>query len=148
MRDILGNSVLMCSLGCWAVAQALKVLWGLVKERRLDLRLLVSAGGMPSSHSAFVTALATAVAIREGLDSTAFAICAALAAVVMYDAAGVRRATDVQARILNQILDELFRGQPLSEEHLRELIGHTPFEVFVGAALGAILAWLGMRFWG
>jgi len=145
MRDILSNSVLLCSLGCWAIAQVLKMLWCLVTKGKLDLRLLVSAGGMPSSHSAFVTALATAVAIREGLGSTAFAICVALAAVVMYDAAGVRRATDVQARILNQILDELFRGQSLSEEHLRKLIGHTLLDVVVGATLGAALAWLGMR---
>lgn len=126
------------------MAQVSKVLYHLLAGNGLDLRLLVSTGGMPSSHSTFVCSLATAVAIREGVGSSAFAICVALAAVVMYDAAGVRRAASIQARLLNQMLDELFRGQPISEEHVRELIGHTPFEVLVGAALGMVLTWLWM----
>jgi hypothetical protein len=126
------------------VAQGLKVLFHLAIEGRLDLRYLASAGGMPSSHSAFAASLATAVAIQDGLRSPLFAVAAAFAIVVMFDAQGVRQATSVQARILNQIIDELFQGHPISEERLRELIGHTPVEVFVGAALGIVLTRLWM----
>jgi hypothetical protein len=96
---------------------------------------------MPSSHSALVCALATAIGIKEGLSSTLFALAFALAVIVMYDAAGVRRAAMMQARILNQIVDELFQGHPISETRLRELLGHTPFEVVVGAILGVVGAW-------
>jgi len=97
---------------------------------------------MPSSHSALVAALATAVGLREGLNSSLFAISVILAMVVMYDAAGVRRAASAQARILNQILDELFQGHPIQEERLRELLGHTPIQVLVGAAMGVTITWL------
>jgi len=144
MSGILRNPTLTVPLACWAVAQALKVIYHLAVQRKLDLRLLTSAGGMPSSHSAFVSALATAVGLREGWDSSAFAICVVFASVVMYDAAGVRRAASRQASILNRILDELFRGQPLSEERLLELIGHTPIQVVVGAAIGIGLTWIWM----
>jgi len=142
MSELVGNTTLTVPLFCWAVAQALKVIYHLAVQRKLDLRLLTSAGGMPSSHSAFVSALATAVGLREGWDSSAFAICVVFASVVMYDAAGVRRAASRQASILNRILDELFSGQPLSEERLLELIGHTPIQVVVGAALGIGLTWV------
>ena len=95
---------------------------------------------MPSSYSAAVSALATAIAISEGLDSAAFAIALVTALVVLYDAAGVRRAASIQANVLNQILTELFSGRPIAQTHLRELIGHTPFEVLVGAGLGVGIA--------
>jgi len=145
VNELMRNTSLTTPLLCWAVAQVLKVVYHLTAQRKLDLRLLTSAGGMPSSHSAFVSALATAVGIREGIDSSAFAICVVFASVVMYDAAGVRRAASRQASILNRILDELFRGQPLSEERLLELIGHTPIQVVVGAAIGIVLTWLLMK---
>jgi len=105
------------------------------------LRLLTSASGMPSSHSAMVCALATGIAIRDGSASSIFVVAFVLAVIVMYDAAGVRRAASIQARILNQIIDELFQGHPISETRLRELLGHTPVEVLAGAALGVALAW-------
>ncbi|MCR4408386.1 MAG: divergent PAP2 family protein [Anaerolineae bacterium] len=142
VSELLRNTSLTVPLICWAVAQALKVFYHLTTQRKLDLRLLTSAGGMPSSHSAFVSALATAIGLREGMGSSDFAICVVFASVVMYDAAGVRRAASRQASILNRILDELFRGQPLSEERLWELIGHTPIQVVVGAIIGIVLAWL------
>jgi acid phosphatase family membrane protein YuiD len=136
------NSVLLIPIYCAIVAQLVKVLYHLIAHRKLDLRLLTTAGGMPSSHATFVTSLATAVGVREGWNSTAFAISVALAIVVMYDAAGVRRAASIQARILNRILDELFAGEPLSEQRLRELLGHTPTEVLVGALIG-----IGLTLW-
>jgi acid phosphatase family membrane protein YuiD len=117
----------------------------LIWKRKLNLGLLTSAAGMPSSHSAMVIALATGIAIRDGSGSNLFAVALALALIVMYDAAGVRRAASIQARILNQIIDELFQGHPISETHLRELLGHTPIEVLAGAALGGVIAWWWMR---
>ncbi|HCI81682.1 MAG TPA: hypothetical protein DHW02_18550, partial [Ktedonobacter sp.] len=106
------------------------------QQRRLILSRLVSSGGMPSSHSALVTGLATATGRVSGVSSASFAIAVVVASIVMYDAAGVRRAVSIQARILNQMIEELFEGKPLAEKRLRELIGHTPVQVFVGALLG------------
>ena len=140
MTEIFANRVFMAAAWAWAVAQTLKVLFYSMRERRVNLRWLVTMGGMPSSHSATVAGLATAVGLREGVRSTPFAIALAFALVVMYDAAGVRRAAMTQARILNQIVDELFQGHPISETRLRELLGHTPVEVFVGAILGIAIA--------
>ena len=138
------SSVLIISACAWAVAQLIKVVVVLVRERRLDLSYLVSGGGMPSAHSSTVCALTTAVAMIEGLDSVAFGIAAILAIVVMYDAAGVRRSVGRQSIVLNRIVKELIDRRPRSEiEHdLRELIGHTPFQVIVGAILGVGIAWL------
>ena len=91
---------------------------------------------MPSSHSALVTALAASTGRVTGIDSVTFAIAFVLAAIVMYDAAGVRRAVSIQARILNLMIDEAFQGKPFAEKRLRELIGHTPIQVIVGGLLG------------
>ena len=102
---------------------------------------MVSMGGMPSSHTTLVCALATTVAILHGLNSTYFAISTLFAAVVMYDAAGVRQTVSVQSTLLNRMLDELFKGKPAFEERVRELIGHTKIEVITGAILGVLLAW-------
>ena len=141
MNELLANRIAQATFVSWAIAQVLKVLIELIWRRKLNLRLLTSAGGMPSSHSASVCALATAIAIREGAGSTLFVLSIVFAIVVMYDAAGVRLAASIQARILNQIIDELFQGHPISETRLRELIGHTPIEVFAGAVLGIAGSW-------
>ncbi|HET6317003.1 MAG TPA: divergent PAP2 family protein [Chloroflexota bacterium] len=140
MEALLANDVLVACVMAWAIAQITKPLIYYVYYHRLNLRYLVSAGGMPSSHSAVVVALATRIGINTGLDSIAFALAAVFAAVVMYDAAGVRRAVSLQARVLNRMLTEMFEAQHFNERRLRELIGHTPFEVFVGALLGALSA--------
>lgn len=141
MNELLANRVAQATFVSWAIAQILKVLVELVWRHKLNLRLLTSAGGMPSSHSASVCALATAVGIREGASSTLFVVALLFAIIVMYDAAGVRRAASIQARILNQIIDELFQGHPISETRLRELLGHTPIEVVAGAVLGISGSW-------
>src|SRR6266487_227244 len=135
-NSLLDNRVLLAAFLAWAVAQVTKTVYELFKERRLVLSRLVSSGGMPSSHSALVTGLATATARTTGVGSAAFAITVVLASIVMYDAAGVRRAVSIQARILNQMIDEAFQGHPFAEKRLRELIGHTPVQVIVGALLG------------
>lgn len=140
MESVLANKVLMSCVIAWAIAQISKPLIFLVRHRQLDLRYLATSGGMPSSHSAVVCALATRIGLDTGLSSTPFALGAIFAAVVMYDAAGVRRAVSVQARILNRMLTEMIEAQRFNEERMRELIGHTPVEVFVGALLGALTA--------
>lgn len=137
MRSTLfDNRVLISAFLAWAIAQVSKTIYELFRQRKLIISRLVSSGGMPSSHSALVTGLATATGRLDGVGSTAFAISVVLAGIVMYDAAGVRRAVSIQARILNQMLDEAFAGHPIAEKRLRELIGHTPFQVFVGGLLG------------
>lgn len=136
MKTILDNRVLIASVLAWAVAQLSKTLYELIRFRKLRFNRLVSSGGMPSSHSAFVTSLAAATGRVAGVDSVVFAIAVVLAAIVMYDAAGVRRAVSIQARILNQMIDEAYQGKPFAEKRLRELIGHTPTQVIVGGLLG------------
>ena len=140
MDALFANDVLAACVMAWLVAQFSKPLLHYVHSRHLSLRYFVTAGGMPSSHSAVVVALATRVGFDTGLSSVPFAVTAVFAAVVMYDAAGVRRAVSVQARLLNRMLTEMIEAQRFNEERLRELIGHTPFEVFVGALLGALSA--------
>ena len=140
MDALFGNDVLGACVVAWLLAQFSKPVLHYAHTRRLSLRYLVSAGGMPSSHSAVVVALATRVGADAGLSSVAFALAAVFAAVVMYDAAGVRRAVSLQARILNRMLTEMIEAQHFNEARLRELIGHTPFEVFVGALIGALSA--------
>jgi len=135
-KTILDNHILIAASIAWAVAQVSKTIYELIRQRKLLINRLVSSGGMPSSHSALVTGLATATARVSGIDSAAFAITVVLASIVMYDAAGVRRAVSIQARILNQMIDEAFQGHPFAEKRLRELIGHTPIQVLVGGLLG------------
>ncbi len=140
MITLFDNRILVASFIAWAIAQLSKTIYELIRYRKLRLSRVVSAGGMPSSHSALVMALATATGRITGIDSAAFAISLVLAAIVMYDAAGVRRAVSIQARILNQMIDEAFQGKHFAEQRLRELIGHTPIQVLVGALLGVGVA--------
>ena len=136
LEALLGNRVLIAPLLAWLIAQLIKTLMILVRNRRLDLRKFVSAGGMPSAHSAVVMALVTAVGRRQGVDSPVFALAVWFAVIVMYDAAGVRRAVGAQAGILNRMLDDVFVSHNFNEKRLVELIGHTPVQVIAGAILG------------
>ncbi|HYZ01751.1 MAG TPA: divergent PAP2 family protein [Candidatus Binatia bacterium] len=133
---------LLPALVAWAIAQALKLLLTSVRERRLNLRALADTGGMPSSHSAIVMGLTTAVGRYDGLGSSTFAIALIFSIVVMYDAQGVRRAAGRQAEVLNRLIEDVFAQRGLREERLRELIGHTPFQVLVGAGLGVAVGFL------
>jgi acid phosphatase family membrane protein YuiD len=128
-------------------AQAIKLVVDLIKNQKLNIRALVTTGGMPSSHSALVSALATGIDMTSGWSSPEFAIATIFAIIVMYDAAGVRQAAGKQARILNQIIDELFQENPeFNEDRLKELLGHTPFQVIMGLLLGVLIAWLACRY--
>lgn len=138
--ELLQNSVLWVSVLAWFVAQTLKVILTLLAKRRFDIKRFVGSGGMPSSHSAFVVSMATSIGQTNGYDSVSFALSTAFALVVMYDAAGVRRAAGRQAAVLNDIIDMLQAKKGLSEKKLKELIGHTPIEVFVGAGLGIFIS--------
>ena len=133
---------LLPALVAWAIAQALKLLLTSVRHRRLNLRALADTGGMPSSHSAIVMGLTTAVGRYDGLGSSTFAIALIFSIVVMYDAQGVRRAAGRQAEVLNRLIEDVFAQRGLREERLRELIGHTPFQVLVGAGLGVAVGFL------
>ncbi len=132
------NRELWAAVSGWFFAQFIKILITLRKEGKFNLGHLVASGGMPSSHSALVTGLATSAARVNGLNSSVFALAAVFAGVVMYDAAGVRLAVSRQARILNMMLDDVFHERGLQEERLRELIGHTPIQVFAGAFIGIV----------
>jgi uncharacterized protein len=135
-HSLFDNRVLIAAFLAWALAQISKIFYELIRQRKLVISRLVSSGGMPSSHSALVTGMATATGRELGVVSPIFAIAVVLASIVLYDAAGVRRAVSIQARILNQMIEEAFQGSPMAEKRLRELIGHTPVQVFVGALLG------------
>ncbi len=135
------NRVLGISLLSWFIAQALKTLISSIRRKRLDIGSMIGSGGMPSSHAAFVVSLAFSIGWQAGFDSALFALSAVFALVVMYDAAGVRRAAGKQARLLNQIVVEIVEEGHLPQyETLKELIGHTPVQVFAGALLGALIA--------
>jgi acid phosphatase family membrane protein YuiD len=120
----------------WAIAQAAKVILTSWRQRRLNLRVLAETGGMPSSHAAIVMGMTTAVGKYAGVSSAAFAIALIFSFVVMYDAAGLRRAAGRQAAILNRLVEDLVHMRGMQEQKLRELLGHTPVEVVVGAVLG------------
>jgi len=124
------------ALVAWGIAQLTKLVVHSVRQRRLDLRILASMGGFPSSHSALVMALTAVIARLNGVGSPLFALALIFSVVVMYDAAGVRRAAGHQAAVLNRLIDDLFQHRRIAEQRLRELLGHTPIEVFAGAALG------------
>ena len=141
VAEIFHNQTLVVALLACLTAQGLKLAIELIRNRKVNFRYLVTTGGMPSAHSALVGALATSVGLTMGWASSEFAIACLFAVIVMYDAAGVRQAAGKQAKILNQLIDELFQEEHnLNEERLKELLGHTPFQVLVGLSLGISIA--------
>ena len=140
--DPRGWQVIAVTILCSALAQTFKIVAKYIKTGKLDMRTLAKTGGMPSSHSCCTMGMAVSVGLIEGFNSISFAIALCLAFIVMYDAAGVRRTVGLQARVLNQIMTEIFSEHPrLSSERIKEFLGHTPVEVFVGAAFGSFIAW-------
>lgn len=134
--------IIATTLSAWLSAQLLKVMTSYIKYRRLQWERLVGAGGMPSSHTALVVSLTTAIGLKEGVDSSVFAVSFVLAAVVMYDATGVRRAAGKQAKVINRLVHHMRVEHTLPEfNKLKELLGHTPLEVLAGAALGILVAY-------
>ena len=137
------NRILLTGLVAWLCSQVMKTIIHLIIHKRFEWERLMGDGGMPSSHSATVMAIAVATGLRCGWDSPVFAVSAILALVVMHDARGVRQETGKQAKVINNILqlfESMGQGKLTPEETLKELVGHTRRQVFVGAALGAVIA--------
>lgn len=145
VMEIAANRVLWAGFGAWLVAQIVKPPLHYLTSREWNWGLLLSAGGMPSSHSALVIGTTIAIGLQEGFDSAVFAIAWVVSMVVVYDATGVRRQAGDHARILNLMIDELFTGHPLAEKELKERLGHTPREVVGGILLGLVTALLVVR---
>ena len=134
--DLFENKALLAAILAWFAAQVIKVLLVLFDEKKLDLSKMISSGGMPSSHSALITAMTASVGKTTGLDSVAFAIAAVTSLVVMYDAANVRREAGKHAELLNKIARDLYPDNHMNQEKLKELLGHKQIEVAAGAILG------------
>ena len=140
MQAFLSNTILIAALIAWSIAQLVKVPLNYLLKHEWDWSLLMSAGGMPSSHSALSVAVTYAIGLTQGFGSPLFALALVLAMIVLYDATGVRRQAGEHARVINAIVSDLVAGHPLKEEQLKELLGHTPGEVIAGATLGLVVA--------
>lgn len=140
VKAFFGNYMLVSAIMGWFTAQVIKIFTNLFVKKEFDIKMLFSNGGMPSSHSSTVLALATAAAVHSGLGSPIFAVSGILAVIVMNDAFGVRWQAGVQAQIINKMIMELFSNKEEFDVKLKEIIGHTPFQVFMGALLGFVIA--------
>jgi acid phosphatase family membrane protein YuiD len=138
--NLFSSKIFLATLVAWVIAQGFKVLLYWYRHHKINFRLFVGTGGMPSSHSALVTSLSTAIGLETGWTSPVFLLSLGMALVIMSDAAGVRRAAGQQAKILNEIMDDLYSAKPVADTRLKELLGHTPVQVFVGAFIGIAVA--------
>ncbi len=144
LSQIVHNDPLMAAGMAWLLAQLIKVPLDYMFTREFNWHLLLSAGGMPSSHAALVAGLCWAIGLEYGFNSPVFAVAAVVAIIVIYDATGVRRAAGEHARVINRMIEDLASGHPLKEEELKELLGHTPGQVLAGTIFGVLvgsLAW-------
>ncbi len=148
MKDLLTNKWLWIPLATWLLVQIFKLIVEIfnAKDRKINFRRIIGAGGMPSSHTACIMSLATSIGMSEGFGSPLFALASVFCFIVMYDAAGVRRAAGKQARVLNKIIEA--DGEDINvQEKLVELLGHTPVEVFVGLIIGIVMGCLFCHLW-
>jgi hypothetical protein len=134
------NEIFVTVVVAWFIAQSAKVFLGVISEKRFNFKWFVDTGGMPSSHAATVSALAGAIGLRYGYKSSIFAITLVFAWIVLMDAQGFRRSVGKQAEILNTVLDDIYWKKKIKEEKLKELLGHTPVEVLIGAIIGILVA--------
>jgi hypothetical protein len=148
LREIFHNKILIITLTVWGLAQCIKVFLGVVRERRFNFRWFIGTGGMPSSHAAGATALATTIGLERGFSSVIFALAAVFALVTMFDAQGVRRATGQQAEILNRIMEDIYWKGKIESNRLAELIGHTPIQVVIGSIIGCFMSIIFYDMWG
>jgi hypothetical protein len=137
-KPFLDNHIFWVTVTAWIIAQTIKVVLGVIREKRFNFRWFIGTGGMPSSHAAGVSSLATSIGIIYGFNSPIFAITMVFTLIVLFDAQGVRRSTGRQAEILNKMLEDIYWKKKLDNEKLREFIGHTPVEVFAGIILGVL----------
>lgn len=136
------NYIFGTTVAAWLIAQSIKVMLGVFREKRFNFRWFVGTGGMPSSHAAGVSALATSIGVSYGFDSALFAVTLVFSLVVLFDAQGVRYSTGKQAEILNRMLDDIYWKKRMDDKELKEFLGHTPVEVFAGIALGIVVSLL------
>lgn len=140
--EILSNRIIQAAALAWAIAQGLKVLLTFMISKKFDSTRVFGSGGMPSSHSAMTCAMLMMIGYTEGFSSAVFALAFCFSGVVMYDAAGVRRSTGKNAAVINRLIDRLYTDGSFDEEHLKELVGHTPIQVLAGALLGILIGTL------
>ncbi len=140
LQQFFSNKAVWVSIATGLIAQFLKVVINIIRYRSFNFRWFVETGGMPSSHSAFVSGVAVATGMAAGFDSAPFVVALTVAIIVVYDAAGVRRAVGKQAEILNEIAELLHEHKDVPPERLKELIGHTPIEVFIGVLTGIFIS--------
>lgn len=142
--DIFENYTLICAVTAWAIAQLIKFILTLAFSKTVDFKKFIATGGMPSSHTSTVCALATSIGLIEGFSSVSFSLAAILAVVVMVDATGVRRATGENAKVLNKLISDVFveKNSEYFTKDLKELVGHKPIEVLCGAFLGILIPFI------
>jgi len=140
LGQLLHNDVVIATFLGWFSAQLIKVISGVIREKRFNFKWFVGTGGMPSSHAAGVTALTTSVGLYEGVGTALFGVTLMFCVIVLCDAQGVRRASGKQAEILNTIMDDIYWKKKIQEDKLKELLGHTPIQVLAGMVIGIIVA--------
>lgn len=147
MGNILDNKILIITLAVWAIVQGIKVSLGIIRERKFNFKWLIGTGGMPSSHAAGASALATTCGLDIGFDSAIFALAVVFALVTMFDAQGVRRSSGQQAVVLNQVLDDIYWKGKIESNRLIEFFGHTPIQVIIGSLLGILISCVFYTLW-
>ena len=140
VRGWSANQAFLSWLTACLVAQAIKIVLGVIRLKRFDFQWLIGTGGMPSTHASGVTALSTSIGFSNGFDSPLFAISVAFTVITLFDAQGVRRWSGRQAQILNKMLEDIYFKRRIHEQRLKELAGHTPIEVLAGMAVGLVTA--------
>ena len=136
----LQNRVLVAGVFAWVVGQFLKFPLEYIFNKHWNWGIMFSSGGMPSSHSALVTAVALSIGFQDGFDTSIFALATAMAMIIIYDAAGVRRQAGIHAERINEIMKNFIESRHFEEEDLKEMLGHTPFEVIAGVLLGFFIS--------
>ena len=139
-NDLIHNRVVIAAVLAWSIGQFLKFPMEYLLNKRWNWGIMFSSGGLPSSHSSLVTAVMITIGLQEGFDTAIFALSAAIAMIVIYDAAGVRRQAGIHAARINEIMKNFFESGQLPEKELKEMLGHTPFEVITGVLLGILIS--------
>ncbi len=139
-RQLLANELIWATLTSWFVAQAIKIILNVVKYRKFNFFWVITTGGMPSAHASSVACLSVYIGLVKGFSSILFGFSVVFALMVMFDAQTWRRSIGIQARILNNVIDDIYAGRKIPEERIREFLGHTPVEVFIGCVLGILVA--------
>ncbi len=136
------SPVLIAGLISWGIGQTVKVPVEYLRTHAWNWALLFSAGGMPSTHSALMTAITLSIGLFDGFNTPLFALAFALSMIVMYDATGIRRQAGMHAQKINVMINELFNGQPISDQLLKEVLGHSPLQVTMGILLGTVVSFI------